>query len=137
MNNLSLNFVVYDKFSLYLITAAVIYHLLFVITITISCKYFYNSLVIWQKGKSQNGCFKKTKHPKFSEKTNISYPLIRKRTCEYQGVNNVVVFFTLSLLFLKNVTVPSFNCVAPESVFYFSKNCVWLILIPCYFMLLI
>ena len=34
-----------------------------------------NSLVIWQKGKSQNGCYKKTKPAKFSEKTIISYPL--------------------------------------------------------------
>ena len=38
-----------------------------------------NSSVIKQKGKSENGCFKKTKHAKFSEK-NISYPLIRTRT---------------------------------------------------------
>ena len=30
-----------------------------------------------QKDESQNGCFKKTKHVKFSEKTTISYPLIR------------------------------------------------------------
>ena len=27
-----------------------------------------NSLVIRQKGESQNGCFKKTKHAKISEK---------------------------------------------------------------------
>ena len=40
-----------------------------------------NSLVIKQKGESQNGCFKKTKHVEFSEKKNISYPLIRIRTC--------------------------------------------------------
>ena len=92
----------YDKFSLYLITTAVIYHLLFVITITISCKYFYNSSVIKQKGKSQNGCFKETKHPIFSEKTNISYPLIRKRTCEYQGVSNVCFSENLAcFVFLK------------------------------------
>ena len=35
-----------------------------------------NTSVIRQKGKSQNGCFKKTKHAKFPEKTNISYPLM-------------------------------------------------------------
>ena len=40
-------------------------------------------------GKSQNGGNKKTKHAKFSEKTNISYPLIRTHTCAYQGVRNV------------------------------------------------
>ena len=33
------------------------------------------SSVIKQKGESQNGCFKKTKHVKLSEKTNISNPL--------------------------------------------------------------
>ena len=33
--------------------------------------------VIRQTGKSQNGCFKKTKPTKFFRKTNISYPLIR------------------------------------------------------------
>ena len=33
--------------------------------------------VIRQKGESENGCFKKTKHVKFSKKTKISYSLIR------------------------------------------------------------
>ena len=65
----------------------------------------FNLSVISQKGESQNGCFKKTKHAKFSEKrtfltlwylhaarqifrkANSSYPLIRTRTCTYQGVN--------------------------------------------------
>ena len=32
-----------------------------------------NTSVIRQKGESQNGCFKESKHVKFSEKTNISY----------------------------------------------------------------
>ena len=49
----------------------------------------HTSSVIRQKCKSQNGCFKKTKHVKFSEKTNISNPLISTRTCAYQGVRNV------------------------------------------------
>ena len=39
----------------------------------------FSSSIIRQKGESQNGCFKKTKHAKFSE----------KRTCAYQGVRNV------------------------------------------------
>ena len=40
-----------------------------------------SSPVIMQKGESQNGCFKKTKHAKFSEKqTFLTYPLIRTRT---------------------------------------------------------
>ena len=51
-----------------------------------------DSLVIRQKGKYQNGGNKKTKHAKFSEKTNVSYPLIHTRTCAYQGVRNVQVF---------------------------------------------
>ena len=33
-----------------------------------------NSLVIRQKGESQNGCFKKTKHAKFSEKQTFFTP---------------------------------------------------------------
>ena len=51
-----------------------------------------DSLVIRQKGKSQNGG-NKTKHAKFSEKINVSYPLIHTRTCAYQGVRNVSLFF--------------------------------------------
>ena len=48
-----------------------------------------NIIIITEKGESQNGGNKKTKHTKFSEKANISYPLIRARTCEYQGVRNI------------------------------------------------
>ena len=39
-----------------------------------------NSSVIRQKGESQNGYFKKTKHTKFPEKRTFFYPLIRTRT---------------------------------------------------------
>ena len=42
-------------------------------------------LVIRQNGKSQNRCYKKTKHAKFSKKTNIFYLMIRTRTCAFQG----------------------------------------------------
>ena len=45
--------------------------------------------VISQKRESQNGYFKKTKHAKFSEKTNISYPLKRICTCAYQEVRTL------------------------------------------------
>ena len=42
------------------------------------------------KGESQNGCFKETKQAKPNfPKNDISYPLIRTRTCAYQGVRNV------------------------------------------------
>ena len=44
---------------------------------------------MWQKGESQNGGNKNTKHAKFSEKKNFFYPLIRTRTCAYQAVKNV------------------------------------------------
>ena len=40
--------------------------------------------VIRQNGESQNGDIKKAKHATFSQKTNISYPLIRTR-----GIRNV------------------------------------------------
>ena len=44
---------------------------------------------IRQKCESRNGCFKKTKHAKFSEKTNISYPPdTHTCTCAYQAVRN-------------------------------------------------
>ena len=41
------------------------------------------------KAPISNGCFKKIKHVKFSEKTNISDSLIGTRTSAYQGVRNV------------------------------------------------
>ena len=56
------------------------------------------SSVIRQKGESQNGCFTKTKHAKFSAKTNIFYPLICTRTCANQWVKNARFFGKYSLL---------------------------------------
>ena len=50
------------------------------------------SSVLRQNGKSQNRGNKETKHAKFSEKTNISYPLIRSRTCAYYGIRNFRFF---------------------------------------------
>ena len=47
------------------------------------------SSVTMQKGESQGGCFKKTNCSQIFRKRNISYPLIRTRTCAYQGVRNV------------------------------------------------
>ena len=54
-----------------------------------SASYMQKSSVIRQKGQSQNGCFKKTKHVEFSEKRTFFYPLIRTGTCAYQGVKTV------------------------------------------------
>ena len=41
---------------------------------TIGCMICYHSSVIRQKGESQNGCFKKTKHAKYSEKQTFFTP---------------------------------------------------------------
>ena len=56
---------------------------------------FYIPSLVKQKDGSQNGGNNKTKHAKFSAKSSLSYPLIRKstlmhtRTYAYQGVRNV------------------------------------------------
>ena len=47
-----------------------------------------NLSAIKQKGESQNGCYKKQRTPNF-RKINISFPLMRKRGCAYEGVKNV------------------------------------------------
>ena len=51
----------------------------------------YQSEIVGNKAERRisNGCFKKTKHVKFSEKTNIFYSLIHTRTFAYQRVKNV------------------------------------------------
>ena len=51
---------------------------------------FCISSVITQKDESQNRSNKKSKHAKFSEKTNVSCLLIR--TCAYLGGKNVLFF---------------------------------------------
>ena len=55
-----------------------------------------NSSVIRQKGESQNGSFKKTKHAKFSEKMYISYPLIRTPYFAAFGLNADLSVFSLN-----------------------------------------
>ena len=47
-----------------------------------------DSSVIRQNGESQNGCFNKTKHAKFSEKRTFLTPMIRTRACLCQVVRN-------------------------------------------------
>ena len=48
------------------------------------------SMVMRQKGESQNICFKKTKHVKFSKKRTFLNPWYAQvRTCAYQAVKNV------------------------------------------------
>ena len=46
------------------------------------------SWVIRQNSESQNAYFKETKYAKFSEKTNISYPLIRTLTMTHSSLIN-------------------------------------------------
>ena len=53
-----------------------------------------NSSVIRQKGESRKGCFRKTKHIKFSKK--------RTRTCEYQGLRNICFWKIWRTLFSWN-----------------------------------
>ena len=48
--------------------------------------------VIRQKGESQNRCFKKTKHVKFSVKTNITYLLLHTGFVNVFGEYNFVAF---------------------------------------------
>ena len=78
-----------------------------------------NTSLIRQKGESQNGCFKNTKHVKFSEKTNISYPLICTRTCAYQGVRNDRFFDVTCFVFLKHPLWDSPFCLITDE---FQKN---------------
>ena len=47
-----------------------------------------NSSGIRQKGESQKRVFQESKTRQNFRKTNISYPLIRTRTCAYQEVRN-------------------------------------------------
>ena len=69
----------------------------------------WNSVVIRQKSESQNGCFKKIKHAKFSAKTNIFYPLIRTRTCAYRGIKNVRFCGKFGVLCFLEAPVLRFN----------------------------
>ena len=69
------------------------------------------SSVIRQKGQSQNGCFKKTKHAKFSE----------KRTCAYQRVRNVHLSKNLAcFLFLKRQFWDSSFCLITDDFLQWS-----------------
>ena len=72
------------------------------------------------KGKSQNGCFKKTKHVKFSE-NKVSYPMIRTRT--YHGVRKGVRNFCFSknlacFVFLEHPFCDSTFCLITNELIY-------------------
>ena len=67
------------------------------------------SSVIRQKGESQDECFKKKNHVKFSEKNRIfCTPLIRTLTRAYQGVKNVRFFGKSALLYFLKIHVLRF-----------------------------
>ena len=57
----------------------------------------FSSTVIRQKGKSQNGCFKKTKHAKFSGKQTFLTPWYAKK-CSFFGKFVVLCFLETSVL---------------------------------------
>ena len=50
---------------------------------------------VWQKGESQNGCFKKTKQAKFSEKRTFVTPWYAQvwKKCSFFGKFNLLCFF--------------------------------------------
>ena len=65
--------------------------------------YFYKFVGNKAKGESQSGCFKKTKHAKFSEKRTFVTPWYAYvRTCTYHRVRNVCFLENLAcFIFLK------------------------------------
>ena len=92
----------------------------------------WNSSVIRQKGESQNRCFKKTKRAKFSEKRTFlppPPPLIRTRTCAYQGVRNACfsenlscfVFFETPVL--RFAFLPYYRQISHLNVLTFKSQC--------------
>ena len=92
---------------------------------TATNKFKQKSSLIRQKGESQNGCFKKTKHTKFSEKPNISYPLIRTHTCAYQGVRNNRFFGKFDVICFLETPVFRFAFLPnyrPNNAFDFGKD---------------
>ena len=70
------------------------------------------SSVIRQKGESQNGCFKKTKHAKFSKKR-----IFLTRTCAYQGARNIRFSENLAcFVFLKHSFWDSAFCLITDEI---------------------
>ena len=76
------------------------------------------SSVIREKGESQNGCFKKTRHAKIFRKTNISYPLIPTSTyvcvsggkkCLFFGKFGVFCFLETPVL--RFCLLPYYRCI--------------------------
>ena len=93
---------------------------------------FCQSSVIRQKSESQNGCFKKTKHAKFSKKRTFLTPWYALFSCiqteyrdllwiqensEYQGIGNVRFLENLACsIFLKHLFWDSPFCLITDAV---------------------
>ena len=75
--------------------------------------------VIRQKGESQNWCFRKTKHAKFSEKRTFFYPLIRA----YQGVKKCSFFGKFGVLGFPETPVLRFALLPYYRQFTSRKFC--------------
>ena len=69
--------------------------------------FLYGSSVIWQKGESQNGCFKKTKHAKFSEKKNMCLCLSGGK--KYSSFGKFGVFSFLETPVLRFALLPYYQ----------------------------
>ena len=87
-----------------------------------------SSSVIRQKGESQNGCFKKAKHAKISEKQTFltSWYAHVRITCAYQGIRNVCFSEILACLaFLKHPFWDSPFCLITDELFI-TSGALWL-----------
>ena len=83
------------------------------------------SLILRQKGKSQNGCFKKTKHGQIFRKTNVSYPLIRTpegKKCSFFGKLGVLCFLETPLL--RFALLPYYRRLTHLHLFPANKQCI-------------
>ena len=70
------------------------------------------------KGRISKGVFQENKARQIFRKTNFSYPLIRTRTCAYQGVRNVCVSENLtSIVFLKHPFLDLPFCITTDVLF--------------------
>ena len=69
------------------------------------------------KGRISRRVFQENKACQIFRKTNISYPLIRTRTCAYQGVRNIRFSENLAcLIFLKHPSWDSPFCLITDDV---------------------
>ena len=94
-------------------------------SIQYTCTYMHSILVhVFRnkaKGRISKRVFQENKARQVFRKTNISYPLIRTRTCAYQGVRNVRFSENLAcFVFLKHPFLDSSFCLITDDVQYTS-----------------